>query len=138
MANFLTNGDFLSSEWAPVIGVGLAFFLVQIVLCISFCFRIRRQERAIKRLCRDFKQGGDGRNGVRSLGRKHAWLQWVVFNFPADSTSPSNFTREDALQELDTRIASNGNYLVASANGRHGAAVGRCLDGRRVLLAPRR
>ena len=117
MANLLTNGDFLSSEWAPVIGVGLVFFLVQIVLCISFCFRIRRQERAIKRLSRDFEQGGDGRSSVRSLGRKHAWLQWVVFNFPADSTSPSNFTREDALQELDTQIASNGNYLLLQRMG---------------------
>jgi hypothetical protein len=112
MANLLPSGDFLSSEWAPVIGVGLVFFLVQIVLCISFCFRTRGQERAIKRLSRDFSQGGDGRNGVQSLGRKHAWLQWVVFNFPANVTSPSNFTREDALQELDTQIASNGNYLL--------------------------
>jgi hypothetical protein len=112
MANLLPSGDFLSSEWAPVIGVGLVFFLMQIVLCISFCFRTRGQERAIKRLSRDFNQGGDGRNGVQSLGRKHAWLQWVVFNFPANVTSPSNFTREDALQELDTQIASNGNYLL--------------------------
>ncbi len=55
MANLLTNGDFLSSEWAPVIGVGLVFFLLQIVLCISFCFRIRRQERAIKRLSSRFQ-----------------------------------------------------------------------------------
>jgi hypothetical protein len=112
MANLVTNGDFLSSEWAPVIAIGLLFLLVQTVLCISFCFRTRGQERAIKRLSRDFNQGGDGRNGVQSLGRKHAWLQWVVFNFPANVTSPSNFTREDALQELDTQIASNGNYLL--------------------------
>src|SRR4051812_42863264 len=106
MANFLTNGEFFSNEWVPMLGVGLVFFLVQIVLCISFCFQIRRQERAIKRLSRDFKQGGEGRDCVRSLGRKHAWLQWVVFTFPADTTSPTNFTREDALQELDTHIAS--------------------------------
>jgi hypothetical protein len=117
MANLLTNGDFLSSQWAPVVGVGLAFFLVQIVLCISFCFRTRRQERAIKRLSRDFEQGGDGRSNIRSLGRTHAWLQWVVFNFPADATSSSNFTREDALQELDTQIASNGNYLLLQRMG---------------------
>src|SRR5215207_9554947 len=100
MADLLINGDLLSSEWVPVIVVGVVFFLVQIVLCISFCFRIRRQERAIKRLSRDFEHGGDGRISVRSLGRKDAWLRWVVFNFPADATSPSNFTREDALQEL--------------------------------------
>ena len=117
MTNLLANGDFLSSEWAPVIGVGLLFFLVQIVLCISFCFSIRRQERSIKRLSRDFEQGGDGRNNVRLLGRKHAWLQWVDFNFPADATCPRNFTRDDALQELDTQIASNGNYLLLQRMG---------------------
>src|SRR3954447_10068122 len=99
MTNFLTSGDFLYSEWAPVAGVGLVFFLLQIVLCISFCFRIRRQERAIKRLSRDCEQGGDGRSCGRSLGRRHGWLRWVNDNFPADSTSTSNFTREDALQE---------------------------------------
>src|SRR3954471_20266817 len=117
MVNLLTNGDFLSSEWAPVIGVGLLFFMMQIVLCLSFCFRIRGQERAIKRLSRDFDHGGDGRSGVQSLGRKHAWLQWAVFHFPADSTLPSNFNREDALQELDTQIASNGNYLLLQRMG---------------------
>jgi hypothetical protein len=117
MANFLTNGDFLKSEWTPVIGVGLAFFLVQIGLCFSFCFRIRRQERAIKRLIRDFKQGGDGRSSVRALGRKHTWLQWVVFNFCPGPAAPNNFTREDALQELDTHISSNGNYLLLQRMG---------------------
>src|SRR5262245_53671795 len=117
MANFLANGDFLSSEWAPVIGVGLVFFLVQMLLCISLCFSLRRQERAIKLLSRDFEQGGDGRIGIRSLGRRHAWLHWVDFNFPADSTLLSNFTREDALQELDTQIASNGNYLLLQRMG---------------------
>src|SRR5262245_31017232 len=121
MADFLTSNDFLSrllsSEWAPVIGVGLLFFLLQIVLCVSFCLRIRRQERAVKRLSRDFERGGDGRNGTRSLGRGHAWLHWVDSNFPADFTSPSNFTREDALQELDTQIASNGNYLLLQRMG---------------------
>jgi len=117
MANFLTNGNYLSSEWAPVAGVGLVFFLLQVVLCISFCSRIRRQERAITRLSRDFEQGGDGRNGVRSLGRRHAWLYWVDVNFPADFTSTSNFTREDALHELDTHIASIGSYLLLQRMG---------------------
>lgn len=116
MANFL-NPDFLSNEWAPVIGVGLVFFLLQVVLCISFCFRMRRQERAIRRLRCDFERGGDGRNSIRSLGARHAWLHWVDVNFPADATSLSNFSREDALQELDTQIASNGNYLLLQRMG---------------------
>jgi hypothetical protein len=111
------NVDFLSHEWAPVIGIGLVFFLVQLALSISFCFRMNRQERAIKRLFRDFKQGGDGRSGVRSLSRKHAWVHWVVASFPTNSPSPGNFSREDALQELDTRIASNGNYLLLQRMG---------------------
>jgi hypothetical protein len=117
MADLLTNFDFLSNEWAPVIGVGLLFFLLQLTLCMSIWFRLRRQEKAIKRLCRDFKQGGDGRTGVRSLAKKHAWLQWVASNFPTDSAVPGNFTREDALRELDTRIASNGNYLLLQRMG---------------------
>src|SRR5689334_23016190 len=105
MTNFLTHSDFLSSEWAPVISVALVFFLLQVFLCISFCFRMRRQERAIERLNRDFEEGGDTRNGVRSLGRRHTWLHWVDSNFLANFTSSGNFTREDALQELDTQIA---------------------------------
>jgi hypothetical protein len=117
MPNFLTNSEFLTSEWAPVIGVGLVFFLMQLGLSMSFCFRLRRQERAIKRLSRDYRQGGDGRAGVRALGRKHAWLQWVSVNFPEASASPGNFTREDALAELDTQIASNSKYLLLQRMG---------------------
>jgi len=112
MTNLATISDFLSSEWAPVIGVGLVFFLLQLFLCASFCSRMRLQERAINRRCRDFERGGDGRNNGRSPGPKHTWLHWVDFNFPADFTSRGNFTREDALQELDTQIASDGNYLL--------------------------
>jgi hypothetical protein len=112
LSEFASSG-LLSNEWTLVVAIGLAFFMVQLALCAAFCFRIRGQERAIKRLCRDSKQGGDGRRGVRSLSGTHAWLHWVVANFPDDSTHRSNnFTRDDALQELDTRIASNGNYLL--------------------------
>ena len=71
-----------------------------------------------QRLCRDFQRGGDGRSGVQSLSGRHAWLHWVVANFPADTMHRSNnFTREEALQELDTRIASNGNYLLLQRMG---------------------
>ena len=112
LADFNSSG-LLSNEWTPVIGIGLAFLLVQLALCASFCFRVRGQQRGIKRLCHDFKQGGDGRSGARSLSGRHAWLHWVVANFPGDATRWSNnFTRDDALQELDTRIASNGNFLL--------------------------
>jgi hypothetical protein len=113
-----TYGNLLSSEWAPVIGVGVVFLLVQLLLCMSFCFRLRRQEQAIQRLCRDFQRTGDGRSGVRSLSGRHAWLQWVAESFPADARHRSGaFTREDAMQELDSRIASDGNYLLLQRMG---------------------
>jgi hypothetical protein len=105
--------DLVSSEWILVIGVGLAFLVMQVWLCMLFCFRIRRQERAIKLLCRDFQRSGDGRSGVRSLSGRHLWLHWVAANFPTDARHRSSaFTREDALQELDTHIASDGSYLL--------------------------
>jgi hypothetical protein len=115
-SDLFDRSDLLTNQWAPVVGIGLLFLLVQIVLCMSVCFRLRRQERAIRRLERELKQGGDGRQGVRSLSRKHAWLQWVVANF-SPGAAPSNFTREDALQELDAQIASNGNYLLLQRMG---------------------
>jgi hypothetical protein len=119
MQEFLNNyGDLVSGEWLPVIVVGLVFFLVQLALCASFCWRLRGQERAIKWLCRDYQRSGDGRSGVRSLSGRHAWLHWVAASFPADRTQRSgNFSRDDALQELDTRIASQGNYLLLQRMG---------------------
>lgn len=119
MDRFLNiSRDLLSSEWIPVIGVGLAFLLVQLLLCTSFCFRLRRQEGAIRRLCRDFQRTGDGRSGVRSLSGRHLWLHWVAANFPIEVRHRSSaFTREEALQELDTHIASDGNYLLLQRMG---------------------
>jgi hypothetical protein len=118
MQDFFNNSSLLSSEWAPVLAIGLAFFLVQLTLCAMFCFHLRRQEAAIKRLGRDANRGGDGRSGVRSLFGSHAWLNWVIASFPADAKrGASNFTREDALRELDTRIAGNSNYLLLQRMG---------------------
>jgi hypothetical protein len=118
MQDFLTNyGELLTREWIAVIGVGLAFLMVQLWLCAAISFRLRREEGAIRRLCRDYKRSGDGRAGVRSLSESHGWLHWVVANFPEKSQRANCFTREDALQELDTRIASNGNYLLLQRMG---------------------
>jgi hypothetical protein len=112
LATFQFNSDLFSSHWGLVIGIGLAFFLLQVVLSISFGFRMRRQQRVVRRLCRNFESGGNGR-GDRSLAWRFPWTHWVVCNFPADGARISaNFTRDDALQELDTRIASNGSYLL--------------------------
>ena len=114
----LINGDLLSNQWTVVVGIGLMFFLVQIVLCVSFCLRMRRQERVIQRFCRDFEHGGDGADDLGALPRNFFWIHWVISNFPADATHPrGNFTRDDTLQELDTRISSNGDYLLLQRMG---------------------
>jgi hypothetical protein len=44
-------------------------------------------------------------------------VQWVLSNYPAASGAPCNFSREDALQELDARIAGNGDYLLLQRMG---------------------
>jgi hypothetical protein len=118
LSNLFVTGDLLSNQWAVVIGIGLMFFLVQSALCFSFYIRMRRQERVMKRLSRDFERGGDGRNDYEALPRNFFWIQWVISNFPADATrSPGNFTRDDVLEELDTRISSNGDYLLLQRMG---------------------
>jgi hypothetical protein len=118
LSSLFVNGDLLSNQWAIVVGIGLTFFLVQIVLCVSFCRRMRRQERIIQRLCRDFENGGNGRIYLGAVPRNFFWIHWVYSNFPADTTRlPGNFTRDDVLQELDTRISSNGDYLLLQRMG---------------------
>src|SRR5262245_24256545 len=109
MLSLLNNVDLPSGEWLLVISVGLVFFLVQLILSTSFGFRVRRQERAIRRLQREFDAGGAGRPDLRKAPRQTTWVHWVVSHYPTEAFhSTSNFTRDDALQELDTRIASDG------------------------------
>jgi uncharacterized protein YukE len=115
---FLTNGHFVFSSWFMVVCIGLVFFLVQIALGVRFYFRMRRQQRILNRLSRNFEQRGDGRPDPHAVPASFAWLRWVVANFPAGAKHPpGNFTREDVLQELDTRIASNGDYLLLQRMG---------------------
>ena len=111
-------GDFTGSSWIVVICIGLAFFFVQITLTVRFYGYLRQQESILKQLCCDFDQGGDGREDYRAFSDNFIWLQWVFANFPADTTKPLvNFTREDVLQELDARVASNGDYLLLQRMG---------------------
>src|SRR5690349_11237782 len=110
----LDRFEHLTGEWELVIIIGLLFFLVQMVLCATVCLRLRREERAVKRLARDCNRVVGER--LESLP-KHAWLQWVISNFSVGSTSAGNFTRDDALQELDSQIASDGNYLLLQRMG---------------------
>src|SRR4051812_1707936 len=99
MAN-LSIRDVVAQAWFPVLAIGLVFLLVQIGLCFVFCFRLRREERAIRRLCRERERSGAGRPEAGRSAAKFSWTAWVNTSFPMDAKH--NFTREDALQELDT------------------------------------
>jgi methyl-accepting chemotaxis protein len=117
-ADFPKVSDLVSSQWIVVICIGLAFFLVQIALTLRFYYRMRGHERVLRRLARNFERGGDGRMDRRALPDNFPWLEWVFSNFPAGTKHPpGNFTREEVLQELDTRIASNGEYLLLQRMG---------------------
>lgn len=108
----------LESHWSIVIGVGLLFLAMQLFLCLRLFLRARRRERILLRLCRDFQQGGDGRRGYRKLSQDFSWLQWVLAIFPKKGGSPSgHFTREEILDELDDRVASESDYLLLQRMG---------------------
>jgi methyl-accepting chemotaxis protein len=112
------DGEFRVDNWLVVIAVGLVFFLVQLALTLRFNFRLRRQQRNLARLARDVEKGGDGRPDSAKLRESYGWIDWVVANFPARSTNPpANYSREDVLQELDTRIASDSAYLLLQRMG---------------------
>jgi methyl-accepting chemotaxis protein len=79
---------------------------------------LRRQRRILAQLAEDFEEGGDGRGDVDDLRESYGWIHWVVDNFPARSSNPpANYSREDVLQELDTRIASDSDYLLLQRMG---------------------
>lgn len=111
------SGDFLSSHWPFVAAVGLLFFTAQIVLCVRFFRWIRRYEHTLTLLNNDFDKGGDGRRDIENLSQRFPWLKWVHNNFPAGTTTPGNYAREDVLQELDTRVASSSDYLLLQRLG---------------------
>jgi hypothetical protein len=111
-------GEFRADNWMVVIGVGLVFFLVQLALTLRFNLRLRRQRRILAQLADNFDKGGDGRGDAHKLHESYGWIHWVVDNFPARSTNPpANYSREDVLQELDTRIASDSDYLLLQRMG---------------------
>ncbi|HJQ80022.1 MAG TPA: hypothetical protein VJ828_08710 [Lacipirellulaceae bacterium] len=118
MFQLFPDGEFRADNWVVVIGIGLLFFLVQLTLTLRFNFRLRRQRRILAQLGADFEEGGDGRGHVDKIQESYGWIHWVVANFPAPSTNPpANYSREDVLQELDTRIASDSDYLLLQRMG---------------------
>jgi len=113
----LDIGSFFASHWNVVLVIGLAFFLLQIGLCGRFFLRMSRQARVLQRLYDNVQRGGKGRAEMNVSAAGFPWLRWVHQVFPAGETTPGNYTRDDVLQELDTRIASSPDYLLLQRMG---------------------
>jgi hypothetical protein len=112
------GGDFTSSHLFVVLCTGLAFLAVQLALTIRCYVRMRRKERLINLLAHEFEQGRAGRKQPEPRFSNADWVQWVFANFPANAGGAAgNFSRDDALHELDVRITSNGDYLLLQRMG---------------------
>jgi uncharacterized phage infection (PIP) family protein YhgE len=113
------TGDFILDHWHWIVVavVGTLFFLLQVCLCIGFYRRMRRHQRTLVRLYQDVQNGGDGRPDIEVFAARFPWLKWVHHVFPAGTTIPGNYTRDDVLHELDTRIASSSDYLFLQRMG---------------------
>lgn len=118
LQSYLRDLGSLGSHWVVVIVVGLAFLLLQLGLSLRIYLRARGQERMLARLRRDLERGGDGRSEIDALPESFDWLHWVNAVFPAGAAGRNlNFKREDALHELDTRLASDPAYLLLQRMG---------------------
>ncbi len=109
--------DLIGGHWSIVLAVGLLFFALQLALCFRFFRWLRRHELTLASLNQDVESGGDGRKNIKQLAAHFPWLKWVDSNFPAGTSTPGNYTREDVLHELDTRIASSSDYLLLQRLG---------------------
>jgi predicted nucleic acid-binding Zn-ribbon protein len=107
----------LVPHWTFVVAAGLLFFCGQVALCIRFFGWVRGYEQTVNKLNQDLERGGDGRENIDELSKSFPWLKWVDSNFPAGTTTPGNYTRDDVLQELDTRVASSWDYLLLQRLG---------------------
>jgi hypothetical protein len=118
MLSSLLNTNIMLKGLSALVVIGLIFFLLQVLLCMLFCRRLRHQEQWLNQLTGDYETGGSGRLNVRDDAKEKTWYQWVLTHFPQDEKRlPGNFSREDALHELDTRIACNGSYLLLQRMG---------------------
>jgi hypothetical protein len=109
----------LSDHWAVVIGVSVAFFVVQAILSMKLYAQAWDQDRLLRQLRREFNEGESGRPLPLDPVDDFGWLEWVLTAFPSrDEQRPSaRFNRETALHELDTRIASDWSYLLLQRMG---------------------
>ncbi|MCA9122340.1 MAG: hypothetical protein H6822_14645 [Planctomycetaceae bacterium] len=119
MNSLLASGltDVIGGHWSIVLAVGLLFFAVQLALCYRFFRWLSKYVRTLTELTEDVENGGDGRKNIGELALHFPWLKWVNSNFPVGTTTPGNYTREDVLHELDTRIASSSDYLLLQRMG---------------------
>lgn len=117
--NLLNGVRNLSDHWAVVIGVSVVFFVVQTILSLKLYAQAWDQNRLLRQLRREFDEGESGRPLPIDRVEDFAWLEWVLTAFPARSENrPSaRFSRETALHELDTRIASDWSYLLLQRMG---------------------
>ncbi len=113
---FAQIGPFLDSHWHIVL-IAVVFFAAQLFLCTRFIRRISRQRRMLASLQRHLDDGGDGRTAADETVVPFPWVQWVAEVFPGGSKTPGNYTRDDVLQELDTRIASSSDYMLLQRLG---------------------
>ncbi|MDP6719560.1 MAG: hypothetical protein QGF59_12955, partial [Pirellulaceae bacterium] len=109
---FAQIGPLFTSHWHVVVLIAVMFFATQIFLCTRFILRMTKQRRILGSLQSHLDKGGDGRVVAEGTVVAFSWAEWVTRVFPGGTEIPGNYTRDDVLQELDTRIASSSDYLA--------------------------
>ncbi|QDU93762.1 hypothetical protein [Lignipirellula cremea] len=120
------------SHWT-VLAVGLFFLGLQIYACCRFFLLLRGWRRIIVRL-----DQGDPTGGERAaLGRRFSWLAWINRHFPPGEDPRGNYSRDDVMKELDSRIASNNEYVLLQRMGAMAPLLGVLLTvGSFMMLDP--
>ena len=109
--------EVFSSHWGLVLTVGFTFLALQISLCIRFLRRMGRNAHCLQALYKEAKSGGIGRDASQVSAADFEWLNWVNEVFPLDEKTSGNYSRDQILQELDTRIAGSSDYLMLQRLG---------------------
>jgi hypothetical protein len=118
LRDILDRLQLLDPHWATVLGIGFLFFVVQIALSLRLGALARRRTKILKQLLRDHRRGGDGRGDLETLEETFPWAAWASSVFTASSKSPRGaFTRDQALAELDSRLAGDSKYLLLQRMG---------------------
>jgi len=113
---FAQIGPLIANHWHIVV-IAAMFFASQIFLCTRFIRRTTKQRRMLSSMLGRLDQGGNGRVAAEGTVVSFSWVQWVTEVFPGGTEIPGNYTRDDVLQELDTRIASSADYVLLQRLG---------------------